>query len=125
MVCKDGIKFYDTKIKFILDLKPLVNPKQVRSFLGNYKKFIRHLTNITFPMDELLRVNVSFIWSKECIESFETLKRQLGEAFILRFPNWKKKFHVHINASIIAVSAILTQPREITWITPIHMSIER
>ena len=35
VVCKDGIKFDLAKIKVILELKPPVNPKQVRAFLGH------------------------------------------------------------------------------------------
>ena len=40
------------------------------------------------------------------------LKRKLVEAPILKFPNWSKKFHVHIDASALAVDAILTQPTD-------------
>ena len=45
------------KIRLIPNLKPPINPKQVRSFLGYigyYKMFIRHYLDITFPIDELL-----------------------------------------------------------------------
>ena len=35
IVCKEGIKVDFTKIKIILDLKPLMNPKQVRVLLGH------------------------------------------------------------------------------------------
>ena len=44
IVCKEGIKVDFEKINIILDLKPLVNPKQVRVLLGHtgyYRKFIR------------------------------------------------------------------------------------
>ena len=34
IICKEGIKVDFTKIKIILDLKPPVNPKQVRVLLG-------------------------------------------------------------------------------------------
>ena len=37
------------------------------------------------------------------------LNKNLVEAPILRFPNWSIKFHVHIDASGIAIGAILTQ----------------
>ena len=53
-VCKDGIKVDLGKIKVILDLKSLINPKQVRTFLvhiGYYRKFIRHYSNIAYPME--------------------------------------------------------------------------
>ena len=45
VVCKDGIKVDFAKIKIIFDLKPPINPKQVRVLLGHtwyYRKFIRH-----------------------------------------------------------------------------------
>lgn len=90
VICKDGIKFHLAKIKVILDLKPLIKPKQVRTFLGHtryYKKFIRHYSDIIYPMDKLLKINVPFIWNKECIESFEVLKKALVKAPILRFPD--------------------------------------
>ena len=38
------------------------------------------------------------------------LKIKLVEAPILIFPNWSTKFHVHIDASDLAIGAILTQP---------------
>ena len=45
IVCKEGIKVEFSKINIILDMKPLVNPKQVRVLLGHtgyYRKFIRY-----------------------------------------------------------------------------------
>ena len=64
VVCKEGIQVDIAKIKIILDLKPPVNPKQFRIFLGHigyYRKFIRHYSNITYPMEELLKANAPFI----------------------------------------------------------------
>lgn len=42
-------------------------------------------------------------------KDFEMLKKRLVKAPILRFPYWSKKFHAHIDASTIAVGAILIQ----------------
>ena len=64
MVCNKGIQVDIAKIKIIIDFKPPVNPKQVRIFLGNigyYRKFIRQYSDITYPMEELLKVNAPFI----------------------------------------------------------------
>ena len=44
VVCKEGIEVDFAKIKVIIDLKPPVNPKQIRIFLGHtgyYRKFIK------------------------------------------------------------------------------------
>ena len=69
VVCKEGIKVDIAKIKVIIDLKPPVNPKKIRIFLGHtgyHRKFIRHYLDITFLMEELLRIDVPFHWTKEC-----------------------------------------------------------
>ena len=65
---------------------------------------------MTDPLEELLKEDQEYDWTKECNASFDTLKKKLVEAPILRFPNWSIKFHVHIDASGIAIGAILTQP---------------
>ena len=67
VVYKEGIKVDISKIKVIIDLKPPVNPKQIRIFLGNtgyYKKFIRHYSNNAYPMEELLRIDVPYHWTE-------------------------------------------------------------
>ena len=61
------------------------------------------------PMEELLIDDQEFHWTEECDISFENLKRKLVKAPILRFPNWSIKFHVYIDASGLAIGAILTQ----------------
>ena len=63
IVCKEGIKVDFAKIKIILDLKPPVNPKQVRVLLchtGYYRKFIRYYSDMTYPLEELLREDQEF-----------------------------------------------------------------
>ena len=64
---------------------------------------------MTYPLKELLREDQEFEWTYECNISFDTLKRKLVEAPILRFPNWSIKFHVHIDTSGLAIGMILTQ----------------
>jgi hypothetical protein len=40
------------------------------------------------------------------------LKQKLVTTLILIFPDWKKEFHVHVDASSISLGEILSQPRE-------------
>ena len=53
-----------------------------------------------------------FFWDDECQKSFELLKEKMVSVPILIFPDWAKVFHVHVDASGIALGAVLTQPRD-------------
>jgi len=112
IVCKEGIKVDMAKIKVIVDLKSPVNAKQIRIFLGHvgyYRKFIRQYSDITYPLEELLRADIPYIWTNECQQAFELLKIKLFKALILKFLDWSRKFHVHIDASTLAIGIILAQ----------------
>ncbi|GJY92468.1 reverse transcriptase domain-containing protein [Tanacetum coccineum] len=53
-----------------------------------------------------------FIFSKECIKAFETLKKKLTEAPILVAPDWDLPFEIMCDASDFAVGAVLGQRAE-------------
>ena len=53
------------------------------------------------------------------------MNKKLVEAPILRFPNWSLKFHVNIDASGIAIGAILTQPGDDGMDYPIVYSSQK
>ena len=63
-------------------------------------------------MEKLLKRDVKYEWSEECQKSLDILKEKMVTAPILVFPDWKKTFHVHVDASSIALGIILAQPRE-------------
>ncbi|GJZ82704.1 reverse transcriptase domain-containing protein [Tanacetum coccineum] len=69
--------------------------------------------------DPLLEKETLFIFSKECIEAFETLKLKLTQAPILVAPDWDLPFEIMCDASDFAVGAVLGQhakPRLLRWI---------
>ena len=80
---------------------------------------------MTYPLEELLREDQEFDWTKECDTSFDTLKIKLVEAPILIFPNWLIKLHVHIDASGLAIGEILTQIGEDRMDYPIIYSSKK
>ncbi|GJY36533.1 reverse transcriptase domain-containing protein [Tanacetum coccineum] len=61
-------------------------------------------------MTHLLEKDTPFIYSKECIELFNILKKKLTEAPILVTPDWDLPFEIMCDASDYAVGAILGQP---------------
>lgn len=75
-------------------------------------RFIKNCASIIAPMEKLLKKMEEFIWTVDCQTTLNNLKERLASAPILVYPNWNKMFHVHIDASGIALGAILAKPRE-------------
>nr|GEZ00064.1 DNA-directed DNA polymerase [Tanacetum cinerariifolium] len=75
-----------TKVDFIAKLPHPTTIKGVRSFPGHvgfYRWFIQDFSKIARPMTHLLEKETPFVFSKDCIDAFETLKKKLTEALIL------------------------------------------
>ncbi|GJX25957.1 reverse transcriptase domain-containing protein [Tanacetum coccineum] len=63
-------------------------------------------------MTHLLEKDTLFIFSKECVEAFNLLKKKLTEAPILVTPDWDLPFQIMCDASDYAVGAVLGQRAE-------------
>ena len=109
--CK-GIEVDRAKIETIEKLPPLTSVKAVRSFLGHagfYRRFIKDFSKITRPLTKLLEKDAPFVFTEECLVSFETLKMKLINAPIMVAPDWNLPFELMCDASDFAVGAILVQ----------------
>ncbi|GKB40882.1 reverse transcriptase domain-containing protein, partial [Tanacetum coccineum] len=71
------------------------------------------------PMTHLLEKETPFVFSKDCIDAFETLKKKLTEAPILVVPDWNLPFELMCDASDFAIGAVLGQ-RKTKHFQPIH-----
>nr|GEU85652.1 reverse transcriptase domain-containing protein [Tanacetum cinerariifolium] len=60
-----------------------------------------------------------FVFSEDCIDAFETLKKKLTEALILFVPDWNLPFELMYDASDFAIGAVLGQ-RKTKHFQPIH-----
>ncbi|GJT71018.1 reverse transcriptase domain-containing protein [Tanacetum coccineum] len=69
--------------------------------------------------DSLLEKETPFVFSEECVDSFNTLKRRLTEAPILIAPDWDLPFELMCDASDFAIGAVLGQ-RKNKHFQPIH-----
>nr|GEU80565.1 reverse transcriptase domain-containing protein [Tanacetum cinerariifolium] len=56
------------------------------------------------PMTHLLEKETPFVFSKECIDAFNTLKKKLTEAPILVVPEWNLPFELMCDASDYAIA---------------------
>nr|GEX18289.1 reverse transcriptase domain-containing protein [Tanacetum cinerariifolium] len=96
-ISKSRIEFDREKVDVIAKLPHPTIVKGVRSFLGRagfYRRFIQDFFKIARPMTHLLEKVTSFVFSKDCIDAFETLKKKLTEAPILVVPDWNLPFEL-------------------------------
>nr|GEW99927.1 reverse transcriptase domain-containing protein [Tanacetum cinerariifolium] len=109
---KSGIEVGRVKVDVIAKLPHLTTVKGVRNFLGHagfYRHFIQDFSKIARPMTHLLEKDTPFVFFKECIDAFNTLKKKLTEAPILVVPDWNLPFEIMCDASDFAIGAVLGQ----------------
>ncbi|XP_071734958.1 uncharacterized protein [Rutidosis leptorrhynchoides] len=111
-ISKEGIEVDRAKVDVIAKLPHPTNVRGVRSFLGHagfYRRFIKDFSKIATPMNKLLEKDAPFIFSDECIKSFNILKEKLTNAPIMITPNWNIPFELMCDASDFAMGAVLGQ----------------
>ncbi|GJV97640.1 reverse transcriptase domain-containing protein [Tanacetum coccineum] len=89
-ISKNGIEVDKAKVDVIAKLPHPTTVKGVQSFLshaGFYRRFIKDFSKISRPMTHILEKNTPFIFSNECIQAFEMLKKKLTKAPILIAPD--------------------------------------
>nr|GEV95197.1 DNA-directed DNA polymerase [Tanacetum cinerariifolium] len=114
------------KVDVIAKVSHPTTVKGVRSFLGHagfYRRFIQDFSKIARPMTHLLEKETPFVFSKECIDAFNTLKKKLTEAPILVVPDWNLPFKLMCDSSDYAIGAVLGQ-RKSKHFQPIHYAIK-
>jgi hypothetical protein len=112
IVCKHGLLVDPSNIAIIVDIPPPTSVRQLCTALGHigyYRKFIKGYAHITSPMEKILKKDSKFQWIEKFQQSFDKLKKKMIIAPILVFPDWSKEYHVHVDASSIALGAVLTQ----------------
>nr|GFD00616.1 reverse transcriptase domain-containing protein [Tanacetum cinerariifolium] len=111
-ISKSSIEVDRAKVDLIAKLPHPTTVKCVRSFLGHagfYGRFIQDFSKIARPMTHLLEKETPFIFSTECIDAFNTLKKKLTEAPILVVPDWNLPFELMCDASDYAIGAVIGQ----------------
>nr|GEX69155.1 reverse transcriptase domain-containing protein [Tanacetum cinerariifolium] len=126
-ISKSGIEVDREKVDVIAKLPHPTTVKGVRSFLGHagfYRWFIQDFSKIARPMTNLLEKETPFVFSKDCIDAFETLKEKLTEASILVVPDWNLPFELMCDASDFAIGAVLGQ-QKMKHFEPIHYASKK
>ena len=127
IVSKDGIATNPDKVKKIANLPRPDTISGVRGFVGHvsyYRQFIKSFAVICQPLTQLLKEpppdGSSLVWTHEYKIAFEELKRQLVSAPILVSLCWTKVFHVYVDASNVAIGAVLNKKDDKNFDHPIY-----
>nr|GEU70967.1 reverse transcriptase domain-containing protein [Tanacetum cinerariifolium] len=94
-ISKNRLEVDCSKVDVISKLPYPMTVKGVRSFLehvGFYRRFIQDFSKIARPMTHLLEKDILFVFSRDCIDAFETFKKKLTKALILVVPDWNLPF---------------------------------
>ena len=87
---------------------------KLKTFLGlssYFREFIPHYADVAFPLTELTSTGKpdKLTWRPEHQKSFDYLKNALVSRPVLRPPDMTKDFQLWVDASKVAISAILMQ----------------
>nr|GEU57814.1 reverse transcriptase domain-containing protein [Tanacetum cinerariifolium] len=75
---------------------------------------LQEFLKIARPMTHLLEKEKPFVFSKECIDAFNSLKKKLTEAPILVVPDWNLPFELMCDARDYAIGDV--KPRLLRWV---------
>ena len=89
--------------------KCLKNVQNFVSFVNFYRKFIFEFSKFAKSLILLIKKNVSFVWNEIYEKVFETLKKQINTASILRYFNLNKQSIFEIDSSDYVIEDIFFQ----------------
>mgnify|MGYP000483020061 CR=1 FL=1 len=72
-------------------------------------RFLRDLAETIEPIRALTRMNTPFMWSMECENAFNTLKRNLSESPCLAYFDVSKEVVIQVDSSKHGIGAVLLQ----------------
>uniref|UniRef100_A0A2N9FW18 Uncharacterized protein n=1 Tax=Fagus sylvatica TaxID=28930 RepID=A0A2N9FW18_FAGSY len=108
MVSQRGIEANPDKIKAVLEMTPPRSTKEVQSLTGRVaalNRFVSRATDKCLPFFKTLRK--AFVWTDECQESFEELKRYLTSPPLLSPSQQGETLSLYLAVSPTAVSSAL------------------
>ena len=112
VVGEDGVRPNPEKVMAIAAMKRPRSVRDIRRFIGACSFFRRHIdgfARIARPLTRLTRKWARFEWGEATQRAFDTLKRSLVSAPVLRLPDFGIPFEIHSDASLGALGAVLLQ----------------
>jgi hypothetical protein len=98
----EGVAVDPEKVKAVVEWTRPTSVFEIQSFLGlagYYRHFIKGFSKLSRPFTALTRKNARFVWTDECQQCLQELKRRLITAPVLALPTKFGNFVVYSDAS--------------------------
>ena len=112
IIGRDGVKPDPKKVQSVVDWPRATCLRKVLQCLGLTNFFIKYIqdyVNLTKPLTDLSKKNVSFVWSHDCQDAFNTLKYAVSSAPVLALPDLAMPFELVCDASGFGLGVVLMQ----------------
>ena len=109
-----GCKPSNTKVKAITEMLKPANLKDLQAFLGMVQylsKFSPRIAEIAELLWDLAKKHAPYAWGPEHNHAFESIKKEIIQAPILRYYDLKKETVLQTDASIKGLGTCLLQDR--------------
>ena len=80
--------------------------QQFLRFANYYRHFIRDFAQLARPLHRLTEQTAPFLWSENCQESFDMLRRGLSSSPVLAYPDFTR---LDTDASDVGIGGVLSQ----------------
>ncbi|XP_046568676.1 uncharacterized protein K02A2.6-like [Haliotis rubra] len=114
-----GIDITKDKVEAVVSARQPENASEVRSFLGlvNFcSRFIPDYSTLAEPLRQLTRKNQPFVFGKDQVESFQSLKAALASGKTLGYYSLAAKTRVIADASPVGLGSVLAQQQmDTSW----------
>ena len=112
VVSTEGLKMDPQKIEVIAQWPIPMKLVEVQSFIGFcnfYRRFIKEFSKIVRPLTRLAQKDTPFEWNEACQIAFDTLKKRMTEAPVLRHFDQSRKLYLEADSSDYVNGGILSQ----------------
>ncbi|XP_055615014.1 uncharacterized protein K02A2.6-like [Toxorhynchites rutilus septentrionalis] len=123
VINREGIRKMKTKVDAIQKMPRPRNREQVRAFVGlinYYGRFMKNLSTRIYPINNLLKENVSFQWNEDCEKAFLWVRKEMQSDRFLVHYDPKLPLVLATDASPYGVGAVLSHLYPDGTERPIH-----
>lgn len=111
IISNQGVQADPSKLQAIVDWPPPKSLTALRGFLGLtgfYRRFVKQYATIASPLTDLLK-STSISWPPTAASAFQKLKEAMIHLLLLHLPDFSAPFEVTMDASTVAVGAVISQ----------------